>query len=127
MSPRTLPFLRRALGLLVLLAFAAAPALAQDSRIKSWTTAELHGAMKWAKGEAKDRRERSEFGAAEIICWRRLQKQVDEGSISRASVLVISENARKRGVYRGEKLTLERAHELRRLIIGGRLLESLRD
>ena len=118
--------------LLALCAFAlailAVPTVpAQDSKIRSWTTAELHGAMKWAKAEATERRDRTDFGAAEIICYRRLQKQVEQGSIARSAALVISENTRKRGVYRGEKLTLDRAQELRRLIIGGRFLESLKD
>jgi hypothetical protein len=121
--------LRRLLSFCVLafLALGAVTASAQDSKIKSWTTAELHGAMKWAKERADDRRERSEFGAAEIVCYRRIPKQIDDGAISRASVLLISENTRKRGIYKGERLTMARAHELRRMIIGGRLLESLRD
>lgn len=124
------PLARLLLLLAVLSAFVAfAPAAdaAPDGKIKSWTTAELVGAMRWAKANATERKERLDFGAAELVCYKRLQKQIESGSISRASALIIAETVRKEGVYKGEKLTLKRADELRRRIIGGKLLESLTD
>jgi hypothetical protein len=108
-------------------AFAPAADAAPDGKIKSWTTAELVGAMRWAKAAATDRKERLDFGAAELVCHKRLQQQIESGSITRAAALLISETVRKEGVYKGEKLTRERAEELRRLVIGGKFLESLND
>jgi hypothetical protein len=98
-----------------------------DSAIKSWTTAELLGAMRWAKAEASDSKAKLDFSAAEIVCYKRLQSQIDSGSIRKSSAFLIAENVRKTGVYKREKLTLERADEMRRRIIGGRIFEKLTD
>ena len=99
----------------------------KDSAIKSWTTAELLGAMKWAKAATTDKKAKLDFSAAEIICYKRLQKQIEMGSISKSSALLIAETARKKGVYKRETLTLDRAEELRQRIISGRFLEKLND
>lgn len=50
-----------------LLAWCLPPAAnaAEDGKLKSWTTAELVGAMPWAKAETKVRKERLEFTAAD--------------------------------------------------------------
>lgn len=83
--------------------------------------------MRWAKSAVPERKQRLDLAAAELVCHKRLDKQVESGSITRASALVIAETVRKQGVYKDEKLTLDRAEELRRLIIGGKFLESLAD
>jgi hypothetical protein len=121
-STRVLAWLM--LGLAILF---AAPVQAQDSKLKSWTTAEMLGAMRWAKAETPDRRERLDYSAAELICYRRLQKQIESGAVSRGGALLIAENVRKTGIYRRQKLTLKRADELRRGIVAGRIFESIVD
>lgn len=100
---------------------------AQDSKVKTWLTAEMLGAMRWAKAETTDRREKLDYTAAELICRKRLQQQIDRGEISKGSALVISENVRKQGVYRRQTLTLARADEIRRTIITGKVFENLKD
>lgn len=58
--------------------------------------------MRWAKAEASERKQRLDFAAAEIICYDRMEKQVDSGAISRSSAFFIAETVRKKGVYKGE-------------------------
>lgn len=124
-APR--PFARWLLLPLILAVLGTAGPAAADSKLKTWMTAELLGAMRWAKAEATDRREKLDFSAAEIICYRRLRQQIDRGDISRGAAFLIAENVRKQGVYRRENLTLARAEELRRTIVVGRILEKISD
>lgn len=124
---------RIVVALSILLAVSLAPWQAAakddgpDSAIKSWTTAELLGAMRWAKAEAADSKAKLDFSAAEIVCYKRLQLQIDSGSIRKSSAFLIAENVRKTGIYKREKLTLKRAEEMRRRIINGRIFEKLMD
>jgi hypothetical protein len=124
----TLP--RRLRCLLPLLALVFGLCFVPDARadgvIKTWTTAELVGAMRWAKKEAP-KGDRLGFGGAELIAYKRLRKQIDAGDISQTAAFLITETVRKKGVYKGEKLTLERADELRRMIVAGRIFEKLTD
>jgi hypothetical protein len=116
--------------LTVLTMLASHPTAAQNSgntKIGSWVTAEMLGAMRWAKSETPTRSERLEYAIAERICRERLYKQIDAGSIAKASALIITERVRKDGIYRGESLTLERSAELRRAIISGKIFADLRD
>lgn len=110
--------------------FLNAPAEAKeqrDSGVKSWITAELYGAMQWGRDKSNSTRDRLEFATAARICRDRLDKQIDDGSISRASVLLIAGTVRREGKYRGERLTLARADEIRRSIINGRIFQDLVD
>jgi hypothetical protein len=128
MSTRSLPLWFALLACLAsLLLPASAHAEEKDGKLKSWTTAELVGAMRWAKSEASERKQRLDFAAAEIICYDRMKKQIESGAISRTSAFFIAETVRKKGIYKGDPLTLDRAEELRRLIIGGKFLEALSD
>lgn len=115
------------LCLLTLAAPGAAFGKEADSRFKSWTTAEMLGAMRWAKAEATDKKEKLDFAAAELVCYKRLQKQIDSGSISKTGAFLIAETVRKKGIYKGDKLTLQRADEMRQAIIKGRIFEKLID
>jgi hypothetical protein len=102
------------------------PEARADGVIKTWTTAEMVGAMRWAKKHApKD--DRGSFGIAELIAYRRLKKQIDDGAISKTTAFLITETSRKKGVYKGEKLTLERAEDIRKLIVAGKIFETLTD
>lgn len=98
-----------------------------DSAVKSWVTAEMVGAMRWARAECGNSRERLGFLAAEKICHDRLERQIESGAITRTSALLISETTRRKGIYRRERLTLARADEIRRAIISGKIFEGLVD
>lgn len=113
------------LGLLVLPC--GARAQNKDGKLKTWVTAELLGAMRWAKAETGDRKQKLDFSSAEIICYKRLQKQIDAGLIDKGLALIIAENVRKKGVYRGDNLTPDKAEELRKTIVAGRIFEKLSD
>jgi len=98
-----------------------------DSQLKSWLTAELLGAMRWAKANSETTREKLDFSAAEILCYKRVQKQIEAGIIKRGTVFLIAERVRKKGVYRGEDLDMNRAEELRKTIIAGKIFSKLSD
>lgn len=98
-----------------------------DSTSKTWTTAELLGAMRWAKAASEERKDRLDFAAAELVCYKRLQKQIKNGDINKGTAFIIAERARKQGIYRGKELTLERADDLRKMIITGSIFEAVVD
>lgn len=98
-----------------------------DSTSKTWTTAELLGAMRWAKAEAEERKDRLDFAAAELVCYKRLQQQIENGDIKKGTAFLIAERARKKGIYRGKELTMERADDLRKMIITGSIFKAFTD
>jgi hypothetical protein len=98
-----------------------------DSKVKTWLTAELLGAMRWAKAESETTKEKLDFTAAELVCHKRLKKQIDAGKIKKGTAFIIAENVRKKGIYRDEKLTLTKAEDLRKKIVSASIFEAVAD
>jgi hypothetical protein len=98
-----------------------------DSKLKSWMSAELLGVMRWGKDHAEDKKSRLDFASAELVCFKRTRKQIEEGLVSRTLVAMIAEKVRKSGQFRGHPLTMTEAELWREKIMKLRFLDSLKD